>query len=153
MWLANVEDIWRHLPPAEAMRGTDLALRLLQRTRDLLGDGLYWQSRALAVTWEGAACDPLAKRAHSFSLAGAAARARWEMREELADAEISPAHMREVMQALFSVARDYRGEGGWNFVCAVLDGMETALEDYRNQQLAELRRGECGETSFASACI
>ncbi len=132
MWLANVAHVWESLPAAETMQGTGLAVRLLERTRDLLGDGAYWQSRALAVTWEGVPCDPLAKRAHSFSLAGAAARARWEMREELADAEISPAHMHQVMQALFAVAREYKGEGGWNFACAVLDGIQTALEEYRN---------------------
>jgi hypothetical protein len=70
---------------------------------------------------------------------GAAARARWEMREELADAEISPANVRQVMNALFSVAREYRGEvGGWTFAEAVLDGMKSALEEYRGEQVAEV---------------
>ncbi len=58
------------------------------------------------------------------------------MREELAAAEISPAHVQQMMQAIFSVAREYRQErGGWTFANAVLDGMRTALEQYSWSQL------------------
>jgi hypothetical protein len=138
MWLVDVAHVWDGLP-LEGPRGAELALRLINRTQELLGDGRAWRSKELALTTSGEPCDPLSQRAFYFSLGGAAARARWEMREELADAEISPAHVQQVMKALFSVAREYRMErGGWPFANAVLDGMRTALEQYRWSQMVEL---------------
>jgi hypothetical protein len=131
MWLVDVDNVWDDLP-WEGMQGTELALRLLNRTQELLADGRAWRSEALALTWSGEPCDPLSSRAYQFSLGGAAARARWEMRDELAEAEVSPSHVQQVMKALFSVAREYRKErGGWTFAKAVLDGMRAALEQYR----------------------
>jgi hypothetical protein len=139
MWLVDVAHVWDGMP-LDGMRGTELALRLLNRTQELLGDGQYWKSEALALTYSGGPCDPLSNRAHFFSLGGAAARARWEMRGELADAEISPEHMKQVMNALFSVAREYRKErGGWTFACALLDGMQAALEQYHYTQQSDER--------------
>jgi hypothetical protein len=139
MWLVDVNSVWQGRP-ADAVKGTDMALRLLARTKELLGDGTFWRADVLAMSEFETPCDPLSERAMYFSLAGAAARARWEMREPLADAEISPEHMRLIMNALFAVARDYRGEvGGWRFACAVLDGMTSALEEYRVAQLGELQ--------------
>jgi hypothetical protein len=136
MWLVDVTHVWDGLP-WDGMRGTELALRLLNRTQELLGDGRAWRSDALALTWSQEPCNPLSHRAYSFSLIGAAARARWEMREELADAEISPTHVQQIMRALFSVAREYRKDrGGWRFANAVLDGMRSALEQYRWSQIA-----------------
>jgi hypothetical protein len=138
MWLVDVARVWDEVP-LEDHRGTELALRLVNRTQELLGDGRAWRSDALALTFDGEPCDPLSQRAFCFSLGGAAARARWEMRGELAEAEISPSHMQQVMQALFSVAREYRMErGGWPFATAVLDGMRAALEQYRWSQMGEL---------------
>jgi hypothetical protein len=137
MWLVDVEHVWETLP-WDTLRGTELALRLLDRTQELLGDGQTWRSESLALTWIGEPCNPLSSRAFRFSLGGAAARARWEMRDDLAEAEISPEHMRRIMNALFSVARDYRKEqGGWTFACALLDGMRSALEQYRTSQPGE----------------
>lgn len=134
MWLVDVAHVWDGLP-IDGPKGTEIALRLLDRTQNLLGDGKYWQARELAFTYDGTPCNPLSSRAFHFSLGGAAARARWEMREELADAEVSPAHVQQIMQALFSVAREYRKErGGWPFASAVLDGMRGALEQYRWSQ-------------------
>jgi hypothetical protein len=139
MWLADVDSVWDDPLPVDGLRETELALRLLERSRELLGDGEYWRAEALAMTADSEPCDPLSDKAHYFSVGGAAARARWEMREELADAEISPANVRQVMNALFSVAREYRGEvGGWTFAEAVLDGMKSALEEYRGEQVAEV---------------
>ncbi len=129
--------------PVEGVRGTDLALRLLGRTRELLGSGEYWRGEALATTPQSVPCDPLGVHASRFSILGAALRARWEMREDLADAETNPVHMRQVMDALSTLAREYRSEqGGWNFACAVLDGLQTALEEYRNAVCAEIRENE-----------
>ncbi len=137
MWVVDVAHVWDGLP-WDGTKGTELALRLLNRTQELLGDGHAWRSEALALTWNREPCDPLSSRAYHFSLGGAAARARWEMREELAEAEISPAHVQQIMQAIFSVAREYRREqGGWPFANAVLDGMRAALEQYRWSQIAE----------------
>ena len=137
MWLVDVDHVWEGLP-LDGMRGADLALRLLTRTQELLGDGLHWREQELAFSWDGTPCNPLSSRAFHYSLGGAAARARWEMREELADAEISPAHMQQMMEAIFSVAREYRQErGGWPFANAVLDGMRGALEQYRWTQEPE----------------
>ncbi len=137
MWLVDVEHVWEGLP-SDGTHGTEQALRLLKRTQELLGDGRNWRSESLALTWSGEPCNPLSNRAYFFSLGGAAARARWEMREELAGAEISPAHMQQMMKALFSVAQEYRQDrGGWSFAKAVLDGMRAALEQYRWCQLTE----------------
>ena len=133
MWLADLKSVWEGTS-VDGVRGTELALGLLKRTQDLLGDGEFWRSDALAADWKGEACDPLSGRAYYFSLGGAAARARWEMRNELADAEVSPADVQQVMNALFAVAREYRGGSGWSFASAVLDGMRSALEEYRQQQ-------------------
>ena len=139
MWLANVEDVWGRVRPIEEVLGTELSLRLLARTQELLGDGAYWRANALAYTWDGMQCDPLSSKAYYFSLVGAAAKARWEMRELLAEAEIHPSHMKQVMAALSAVGREHRGEGGWAFASAVLEGMRIALEDYRDQQMKELK--------------
>jgi len=139
MWLFDSEAVWEILP-IDGVRGTDLALKLLRRTQELLGDGLHWRDEALAIDREGAACDPLSEQACSFSLGGAAARARWEMREALASTETNPGHVRQVMNALFAMVREYReGLGDWSFVRAVLDGMKNALEQYREVQLEEVR--------------
>jgi hypothetical protein len=139
MWLVDAKySAW---PSAvDGLKGTEMALRLLERAKELLGDGEFWRADALAMSCNEIACDPLSERAQYFSLAGAAARARWEMREELAEAEISPEHVQQVMKALFDVAREYQGDvGGWRFASAVLDGMASALEQYRVGQLRELR--------------
>ena len=134
MWLVDIEAVWEPLP-IDGLRGTELALRLLERTQVLLGDGSHWRDDALATESSGKPCNPLSERAAFYNLSGAAARARWEMREDLADAEISPSHMRQVMNALFTVGREARGEmGGWRYVCAVLDGMRSALEEYSKAQ-------------------
>lgn len=138
MWLVDVTHVWEG-SPWEGRRGTELALRLLNRTQELLRDGRTWHAESLAMTWNREPCDPLSQRAYHFSLSGAAARARWEMREELADAEISPAHVQQIMKAIFTVAHEYRSDrGGWPLANAVLDGMRGALEQYRWSQLAEL---------------
>jgi len=137
MWLVDVTHVWDGLQ-RDGMRWTELALRLLNRTQELLGDGRAWRSEALALTRNEEPCNPLSHRAYFFSLGGAAARARWEMREELADAEINPTHVQQIMRALFSVAREYRKDlGGWPFATAVLDGMRAALEQYRWSQITE----------------
>lgn len=139
MWLVDVQDVWNRVRPIEEVLGTDLALRLLERTQELLGDGAYWRANALAYTWDGMQCNPLSPKAYYFSLVGAAAKARWEMREQLAEAEIDPAHMKQVMAALSAVGQEHRHEGGWSFASAVLEGMRGALEDYRDQQVKDLK--------------
>ena len=139
MWLVDVNDAWDRVRPIEEVLGTELALSLLVRTQELLGDGAYWRANALAYTWDGMPCDPLSSKAYYFSLVGAAAKARWEMREKLADAEIHPSHMKQVMAALSAVGSDHRGEGGWAFAGAVLEGMLIALQEYREQQMKDLK--------------
>ena len=142
MWLVEGETEWEPLP-SDGVRSTDVALRLLGRTQALLADGETWRSESLAHSRTGEPCDPLSEDAHQFSLGGAAARARWEMREELADAEISPQHVRQVMNAVFAVTKEYDGEasGGWAFANAVLDGMRFALEEYREHQVRDMTTG------------
>ena len=71
-----------HIPTED----TAIALRLLARTRQLLDDGRRWRGNKLASGRLGFSCDPLSQRAYYFSLVGAAVRARWELREELAEA-------------------------------------------------------------------
>lgn len=125
---------------ADGLKGTELALHLLARTRELLGDGEFWRADAMALSCNEVPCDPLSERARYFSLAGAAARARWEIREHLAESGIGQEHVQLVMNALFKVTREYRGDiGGWRFACAVLDGMLSALEQFRLAELAQLQ--------------
>ncbi len=138
MWLVDLNGVWEGRT-ADDVRGADLAVSLIDRTKTLLGRGSTWQMKPLAKDAFDAVCDPLSTEASTFSLSGAAARARWELREEMAEAEINPLHLRQVMDALFSLARTYRGErGGWTFVEAVLDGMRSALTEYRDLRAAAL---------------
>jgi len=139
MWLTDAGDARDRVRPIEEVLGTELSLSLLARTQELLGDGAYWRANALAYTWDGMQCDPLSTKAYYFSLVGAAAKARWEMREQLADAEIHPSHMKQVMAALSAVGSDHRDEGGWAFAGAVLEGMLIALQEYYQQQINDLR--------------
>ncbi len=142
MWLVDLEGVWDGRT-ADDVRGADLAMRLIDRTKALLGHGSTWQMKPLAMDTFGAACDPLSAEANTFSLSGAAARARWELREDVAEAEINPVHVRQVMDALFSLARTSRGErGGWTFGEAVLDGMRHALVEYRELRADALEREE-----------
>jgi hypothetical protein len=136
VWLVKEEAIWEPLPD-DVVRGTDLALRLISRVHALLDGGEHWCSLSLALAADGTPCNPLECDAAFYSLAGAAARARWEMREELAEAEVRPETMRYVMNALFAVAKQYKDEGGWRFASAVLDGIRNALEEFREAQMAE----------------
>jgi hypothetical protein len=142
MWLADLDGVWDGRT-ADDVRGADLAVRLIDRSKALLGRGSTWQMKPLAKDVSGAACDPLSPDASTFSLSGAAARARWELREDVAEAEINPIHVRQVMDALFSLARTYRGErSGWTFVEAILDGMRNALIEYRQLRAAVLEQEE-----------
>ena len=142
MWPGEIAPSWEE-EQERAVRSTDLALRLLERTQELIGNGEFWRADSLALTFGEEACDPLSDRAFYFSLGGAAARARWEMREELADSGVSPLDVKQVMNAVFQVTRDYQGEpGGWKFAHAVLDGMRSALGEYRATQVLELAEGE-----------
>ena len=132
MWIADVDGVWETVQN-ESVRGTELALALLTRMQELLGDGTYWCADALATTSTGQNCDPLSNMAFRFSLVGAGVRARWEMREELAVAEVAPTHIGQVMKALAIVARDHRydADGGWIHAKAILEGLHLALSDCR----------------------
>jgi hypothetical protein len=63
MWLADVDSVWDDPLPVDGLRETELALQLLERTRELLGDGEYWRAEALAMTAESEPCDPLSDKA------------------------------------------------------------------------------------------
>jgi hypothetical protein len=146
MWLVDLEGVWDGRT-ADDVRGADLAVRLIDRTKELLGRGSTWEMKPLARDASEATCDPLSGEARTFSLSGAAARARWELREDVAEAEINPVHVRQVMDALFSLARTYRGErGGWIFVEAVLDGMRNALAEYRGLRATALQHEKAALT-------
>jgi hypothetical protein len=140
MWLANVESILQSIPLNDR-QGTDLSLALLERTLKLLGDGSHWRDESLAVTSAGVSCDPLSPEAAHFSLRGAAALARWEMREQIAAAEISSAHVQQLMNTLFAMLGEYRTNPvDWAFAKSVLEGTRNALEDYRLAQTPEDER-------------
>ncbi len=136
MWLVDLGSVWNE-EPLEGLRATDVTLGLLDRTKALLGDGRYWCGESLAMTSNGERCDPFSEEAFCFSLLGAAVRARWEMREIIADAEINQAHIQQLMNAIHDVVEDFRGGvAESNFACGILDGMIEALETWREEQLA-----------------
>jgi len=134
MWLADVDSILQSIPLNDR-QGTDLSLTLLAKTEALLGDGSHWRDQTLALTAQGESCDPLSPNAVHFSLRGAAARARWEMREQIAATETSSAHVQQLMQSLFSMLGEYRvNPVDWTFAKMVLEGTRGALEEYRDSQ-------------------
>ena len=138
MWLVDLDGIWDG-QPEDDVRGVELALQLMERTRSLLGSGESWQMKPLATNSDGTMVDPLSAEACCYSLSGAAARARWELRDKMADAAVNPVHVRQIMDALFALARTYRGERqGWMMVEAVLDGMQSALDQYRDMRSLKL---------------
>ena len=142
MWLVDLGSVWKD-EPLEGLRATDVTLDLLDRTKALLGDGRYWCGESLAMTSSGERCDPFSEQAFCFSLLGAAVRARWEMREIIANAEINPAHIQQVMNAIHDVVEDLRGGSAEsNFACGIVDGMIEALETWRVEQLALIQVAE-----------
>ena len=113
----------------------DVALRMLTRTRELLDGGRRWRADKMAAGRLGFGCDPLSDRAHYFSLVGAAARARWEFREELAQAsagEIRIVHLLRAMSA--DQQTPYSGQLGWRHIETILNGLESALREYERDQ-------------------
>ncbi len=118
----------------DQIRGADLALGLIQRIKSLLDRGERWNPEVLAATEVGVACDPLAPEAYSFSLLGAAIRARWAMRAEIAASEVSHTHIRQVIEAIEAVNHDRIGPSSkWLFDEVVLDGLEKAVREYRTE--------------------
>jgi hypothetical protein len=114
--------------------GTDLALGLIQRIKSLLANGERWNPEILALTEAGVECDPLADEAFSYSLLGAAIRARWSMRDEIAATEVSHTHVRQVIEAIEAVRHESIGPGSkWLFDEVVLDGLEKAVREYRTE--------------------
>ena len=119
---------------------TLLALRLLALTRGLLGGGTCWRPDKLATNRFGFSCDPLSRNACFFSLVGAATRARWEMREQLAEAgpgEIRIVHILKAMSA--APGTPYSGELGWRHVESILSGLENALMEYDDAPVQSTR--------------
>lgn len=125
-----------HELPREQLRGTDIALRLVHDTEELLHEGLRWRPQQPASTRDGVPCHPLSNQAFHFDLGGAGTRARWSMRQEVAAADISPDHVQQVMRALLSFAQEYRNaQGGWPFASSLICGLRGALEQYRSTQM------------------
>jgi hypothetical protein len=121
--------------------GADLALGLIRRVKSLLDRGMRWNPEILALTREGVECDPLAEEAYSFSLLGAAIRARWMMRDEIAAAEVSHTHIRQVIEAIEAVRHESIGPGSkWLFDEVVLDGLEKAVREYRTELIGLAHR-------------
>ena len=117
----------------EQIGGADLALGLIHRIKLLLDSGRRWNPAVLAMTEAGVECDPLAQEAYSFSLLGAAIRARWDMRKEIAASEVSYTHIRQVIEAIEAAKHDRIGPGSkWLFDEVVLDGLEKAVREYRS---------------------
>jgi len=114
--------------------GAELALGLIGRIKELLDEGRRWNPETLALTGTGLECDPLSNDAASFSLLGAAIRARWSMRDEIAATEVSHTHIRQVVYAIEAVKHEQVGAGSkWLFDESVLDGLERALREYRSE--------------------
>ena len=130
MWLTDVDDVWNG-SPGDDVRGAALALLLLDQTRSILQNGRAWRVGALARTFACEPCNPLSKEAFYFNLTGAAARARWTMRNTVADAEVNPVHLQHLMAALLHFETHHRHErSGWAFVDAYLHGLQHALAEY-----------------------
>jgi hypothetical protein len=130
MWLSDVSAVWA-ADPTEDIWAARLGLIMLRRTRLLLKDGDAWVGTHLAMDVAHRPCDPLSDQAAFFSLAGAAARARWELREDVSEFEINPVHLQQLMDTLVEYERLYQGEThGWVFVASLLEGVENALLEY-----------------------
>ncbi len=141
MWLADVSAVWA-ADPAEDIWAARLGLIMLRRTRLLLQDGDAWVSTPLATDAAHRPCDPLSEQALHFSLAGAGARARWELREDVSEFEVNPVHLQQLMNTLVEYERLYQGETyGWMFVDSLLEGVENALIEYVMDREAQDRAG------------
>jgi hypothetical protein len=118
-----------HSTPTLTPERADLALRMLQMTRELLDGGRRWHGKKLAVGRFGFTCDPTSRRAHSFSLVGAALRVRWQLHEEIEQCrdEIGIVKILHALAAAPGTA--YRGEQDWERVEASLGGLESALRE------------------------
>ena len=109
----------------------EVALRMLARTRELLDGGRRWRAEKMATGRLGFSCDPLSERASHFSLVGAAVRARWEFREELAQATAGEIRIVHILRAMSADQQTpYSGQLGWRHIETILDGLETALREY-----------------------
>ena len=129
MWLTNVDHAWDGYPEDD-IRGAILALQLLDLTQLILQDGENWTSCDLARTFSSECCDPLSSKAFYFSLTGAAAKARWSMREEVADSEVNPIHLQQLMSALRAFEVQHCHCDNWAFFNAFLQGLQSTLVEY-----------------------
>ena len=116
----------------------EVALRMLTRTRELLDGGRRWRADKMAAGRLGFGCDPLSDRAHYFSLVGAAARARWEFREELAQASAGEIRIVHILRAMSADQQTpYSGQLGWRHIETILSGLDSALREYGSDQLQD----------------
>ena len=111
---------------------TALALKLVARTRALLDGGRRWKADELACGRLGFTCDPLSSRAHYFNLVGAATRAQWELRDELAAVDEDENLILDLLKVMCSSpTTPYSGELGWRYVDSILTGLEGVLLEYQ----------------------